>query len=71
MTTLAGRFAFVGSLKERLLSLVKREGSSSVPIRDWTGATGQPTKLQGFDLQLIWVVLALMALGLVMVYSAS
>ena len=42
-----------------------------MPIRDWTGASGQPTKLQGFDLQLIWVVLALMALGLVMVYSAS
>ena len=71
MTTLAGRFAFVGSLKERLLSLVKRDGGTSVPIRDWTGASGQPTKLQGFDLQLIWVVLALMALGLVMVYSAS
>ncbi|WOB10981.1 putative lipid II flippase FtsW [Piscinibacter gummiphilus] len=58
-------------MKERLLSLVKRDGSSSVPIRDWTGASGQPTKLHGFDLQLIWVVLALMALGLVMVYSAS
>ncbi|WP_413816689.1 putative lipid II flippase FtsW [Piscinibacter gummiphilus] len=42
-----------------------------MPIRDWTGASGQPTKLHGFDLQLIWVVLALMALGLVMVYSAS
>jgi cell division protein FtsW len=67
----AARFAFIGSLKERLLSLVKRDGSSSVPIRDWTGASGQPAKLQGFDLQLIWVVVALMALGLVMVYSAS
>nr|WP_310738748.1 putative lipid II flippase FtsW [Piscinibacter sp. HJYY11] len=42
-----------------------------MPIRDWTGASGQPTKLQGFDLQMIWVVIALMALGLVMVYSAS
>lgn len=71
MSTQAARFAFVGLLKERLLSLVKRDGSSSVPIRDWTGASGQPTKLQGFDLHLIWVVVALMALGLVMVYSAS
>ncbi len=72
MSAVAERFAFVGSLKERLLSLVKRDGgSASVPIRDWTGASGQPAKLQGFDLQLIWVVLALMALGLVMVYSAS
>ncbi|WP_374685112.1 putative lipid II flippase FtsW [Rhizobacter sp. J219] len=42
-----------------------------MPIRDWTGASGQPTKLQGFDQHLIWVVVALMALGLVMVYSAS
>lgn len=71
MSALAARFAFVGSLKERVMSLLKRDGGSSVPIRDWTGATGQPTKLQGFDLQLIWVVVALMALGLVMVYSAS
>jgi cell division protein FtsW len=71
VTTLAGRLAFVGSLKERLLSLVKRDGGGSVPIRDWTGASGQPTKLQGFDQHLIWVVVALMALGLVMVYSAS
>lgn len=71
MTTLAGRLAFVGSLKERLLSLVKRDGGGSVPIRDWTGASGQPTKLQGFDQHMIWVVVALMALGLVMVYSAS
>ncbi|MBL0727958.1 putative lipid II flippase FtsW [Piscinibacter sp. HJYY11] len=71
MTALAARFAFFASLKERVLSLVKRDGGSSVPIRDWTGASGQPTKLQGFDLQMIWVVIALMALGLVMVYSAS
>jgi cell division protein FtsW len=71
VTTLAGRFAFVETLKERLLSLVKRDGGGSVPIRDWTGASGQPTKLQGFDQHLIWVVVALLALGLVMVYSAS
>ena len=31
----------------------------------------QPVRLQGFDQQLIWVVVALLALGLVMVYSAS
>ncbi|MET0335747.1 MAG: FtsW/RodA/SpoVE family cell cycle protein, partial [Rhizobacter sp.] len=71
MSTVASRFAFVGSLKARLASIVKRDGSSSVPIRDWTGASGQPSRLQGFDQQLIWVVVALMALGLVMVYSAS
>jgi cell division protein FtsW len=41
-------------------------------VRDWISvSTGQPTRLQGFDHALIWVVVALMALGLVMVYSAS
>jgi cell division protein FtsW len=68
---IAARFAFIGSLKERALSLFKRDGDGAVPIRDWTGASGQPTRLQGFDQHLIWVVVALMALGLVMVYSAS
>ena len=43
----------------------------SVPIHDWVGSTGRPVKLQGFDQALTFVVLALVALGLVMVYSAS
>ena len=44
----------------------------SVPIRDWVQVgRGQPPKLLGFDQTLLWVTLALMALGLVMVYSAS
>ncbi len=62
---------FLATLKARAMKLVRRDGSASVPIRDWTGASGQPTKLQGFDQHLIWVVVALLALGLVMVYSAS
>ncbi|MCX7658999.1 MAG: putative lipid II flippase FtsW [Caldimonas manganoxidans] len=41
-----------------------------VPVRDWV-ATGRPARLQGFDQTLVWVVVALLALGLVMVYSAS
>ena len=32
---------------------------------------GQPARLLGFDQALVWVVVALLALGLVMVYSAS
>lgn len=70
MSALAGRFGFLAAWKERVLALLKREGAS-VPIRDWTGESGQPSRLQGFDTQLIWVVVALLALGLVMVYSAS
>ncbi len=70
-TTFAARFGLVG-LKERITALLpKRGASASVPIRDWNGATGQPAKLQGFDQALIWMVVALLALGLVMVYSAS
>lgn len=45
--------------------------SRSVPIHDWVGRTGQPVKVQGFDQHLVLVVLLLLALGLVMVYSAS
>jgi cell division protein FtsW len=41
-----------------------------VPVRDWV-STGQPARVQGFDQPLTWVVVALLALGLVMVYSAS
>ena len=70
MSTLTARFSF-DAIKERIASLLKRGGNTPVPIRDWNGATGQATKLQGFDQALIWVVVALLALGLVMVYSAS
>ncbi|MEE9478398.1 MAG: putative lipid II flippase FtsW [Roseateles sp.] len=43
-----------------------------MPVRDWVSTSaGRPTQLQGFDITLVWVVLALMAFGLLMVYSAS
>ncbi len=44
----------------------------SVPVRDWINVgSGQPTRLLGFDQALVWVIVALLALGMVMVYSAS
>jgi len=61
-------------LAERLRGLfAKSEASAAdVPVRDWVSTSaGQPTRIQGFDVTLVWVVLALMALGLLMVYSAS
>jgi cell division protein FtsW len=70
VSSVADRPPFFAALKARVATLFSREGSG-VPIRDWTGATGQPSKLQGFDTTLIWMVVALLALGLVMVYSAS
>ena len=46
--------------------------AGDVPVRDWVNVgAGQPTKLAGFDQTLVWVVLALLGLGLLMVYSAS
>ena len=45
---------------------------AQVPIRDWVsvGRSG-PTRISGFDQVLVCLVVALVALGLVMVYSAS
>jgi cell division protein FtsW len=50
----------------------KAASADAVPVRDWVSvSSGQPTRLLGFDQALIWVTVALLALGLVMVYSAS
>ena len=61
------------SLRSRLALGGRTGGASSrVPIRDWVGpAPAQPSRALGFDQALCWVVLALLMLGLVMVYSAS
>ena len=60
------------------LSLSKRRHQSGdaagthVPVRDFVDITSsQPARLLGFDQALVWVVVGLLALGLVMVYSAS
>ena len=68
MSALAERLG-LAQLRERARGLLRRD--TSVPIRDWSGPTGTPVRLQGFDQPLVWVVVALLALGLVMVYSAS
>ncbi|WP_431048396.1 putative lipid II flippase FtsW [Roseateles sp. L2-2] len=73
--------SFFETVSERVRALASRRpsaagaggaGSVDVPVRDWVSTSaGQPTRLLGFDLTLIWVVLSLLALGLLMVYSAS
>ncbi|MEY4561613.1 MAG: hypothetical protein RLZZ618_890 [Pseudomonadota bacterium] len=68
MSSLAARFSW-SDLKEWLASRFKRD--TAVPIRDWNGPSGQPVRLLGFDQALVWMVISLLALGLVMVYSAS
>lgn len=65
--------AVLSNVSARLQALWKRDAEdASVPVRDWVSTSaGRPTQLQGFDITLVWVVLALMAFGLLMVYSAS
>ena len=72
MSTIS-RFGF-DAMKARAASLFQRAPADDkhVPVRDWVNVTsGQPARLLGFDQALVWVVVALLALGLVMVYSAS
>ncbi|MDN3545256.1 MAG: putative lipid II flippase FtsW [Roseateles asaccharophilus] len=65
--------AVLQTLRGRLAGLFQRgEGGGEVPVRDWVSVSaGQPTRLSNFDVTLVWVVLCLLALGLLMVYSAS
>ena len=49
-----------------------RAVAEAIPVREWISVDpGQPARLSSFDRALVWVVVALVALGLVMVYSAS
>jgi cell division protein FtsW len=43
-----------------------------IPVREWISVDpGQPARLLGFDRTLVCMIVALLALGMVMVYSAS
>jgi cell division protein FtsW len=70
MATLGHRIGF-DSLVQRWKA-AREARDLRLPIRDWSGpAGGQPPRISGFDQGLVLVVIALLALGLVMVYSAS
>ncbi len=53
----------------------KSSAAEALPVRlgqpAWQGGAGRPVRLSGIDQPLIWVAVALLAWGLVMVYSAS
>ncbi|HMC16858.1 MAG TPA: putative lipid II flippase FtsW [Albitalea sp.] len=72
MTSLASRFGF-DAIKARLAKKRGRDDAPPrVPVRDWIDvSSGQPARLMNFDQTMVAVVVALVALGLVMVYSAS
>lgn len=61
--------------RERLAAWRPRAGegrAASIPVRDWIHVgSAKPARLLGFDQALVWIVVALLALGMVMVYSAS
>jgi cell division protein FtsW len=67
--------AWFALLQQRLsaaIGVAATEPATKLPIREWTSAaSARPARWQGFDQPLLWVVVGLMALGLVMVYSAS
>ncbi len=70
MSSLAQRFNPLAMVQRWRAGAAKQ--GEVLPIRDWTGpASGQPTRIAGFDQALVWCVICLLALGLVMVYSAS
>ena len=64
----------VDAIRARIASLFARGEArgAAVPVRDWIHtSSAQPARLLGFDQALVWMVVALAALGAVMVYSAS
>ncbi len=73
MNTIAARWG-LDALRERAAAWLKRgrPQGQAVPVRDWINvSSGQPTRLLGFDQTLVCVVVALIAVGLVMVYSTT
>ncbi len=65
------------ALLERLKALFKPQGGDGhdagpLPVRDFVNiSSAQPSRVMGFDQPLLWVVIALLLTGLVMVYSAT
>jgi len=69
MTSLASRFGWA-AIKARLKR--RDDAAPRVPVRDWIDvSSGQPARLMNFDQVMVCVVVGLLALGMVMVYSAS
>jgi cell division protein FtsW len=72
VSRIAALFGF-DALRRRFSPTAKGGRDGDVPIRDWSGASvaGQPPRIANFDQTLVLLVVGLLALGLVMVYSAS
>jgi cell division protein FtsW len=67
--TVSNRMGWLQRLRGRK---AESDAVDRVPVRDWVSvSSGQTNRVLGFDQALIWVTIALVALGVVMVYSAS
>jgi cell division protein FtsW len=61
-----------GDARAKAAPRAGRAAAEAIPVREWISIDpGQPARLSSFDRTLVCVVVALLALGLVMVYSAS
>ncbi|MFN3886888.1 MAG: putative lipid II flippase FtsW [Aquabacterium sp.] len=69
---LTGRFGgLLGGLRARLGG-GDASGSGSLPVRDYVNVSAaSPSRVMGFDQPLVWVTVALLLGGLIMVYSAT
>lgn len=66
------RQPLLAGLLSKLRGSKSADGAGPLPVRDFVDVTSsQPSKLMGFDQALVWLTLALLAMGLVMVYSAT
>ena len=62
----------VGKPAKPAAGRASRTVAEAIPVREWISVErGEPARLLGFDRTLVCLVVALLALGLVMVYSAS
>ena len=75
----AAASAPVAAWRQRLAPLFRRAQASAegkvgaIPVRDWidVGSAAQPARVLGFDQALLCVVIGMLAMGIVMVYSAT
>jgi cell division protein FtsW len=64
------------AVRGRIGRLLRRDGGvdtgGALPVRDFVNVTSsRPSRMMGFDQSLVWLTLSLLAMGLVMVYSAT
>ncbi len=70
----AGTVSRLDALRQRLPAFLpgsRPKGDEPFPVRDWIDIGNRPARLAGFDQALVSVAVALLGLGIVMVYSAT